>query len=29
LMMKFMDRDISSPRIAERKLSIWEFSGKN
>jgi hypothetical protein len=24
--MKFMDRDISSLRTAERKLSIWEFS---
>jgi hypothetical protein len=26
LMMKFLDRDISSLRTAERKLSIWEFS---
>ena len=26
LMMKFMDRVISSPRTAERKLSIWEIT---
>jgi hypothetical protein len=26
LLMKFMDRDISSPRTAERKVSMWVLS---